>query len=72
MITRDEVIAALDRVLDPELHRSIVALGMVGSVEVDGARVAITIKLTVAGCPLKAEIQRLLDRGLRERAGVFV
>jgi NAD(P) transhydrogenase subunit alpha len=29
VITRDEVIAALDRVLDPELHRSIVALGMV-------------------------------------------
>ncbi|MFM9019139.1 MAG: iron-sulfur cluster assembly protein, partial [Actinomycetota bacterium] len=46
--TRDEVIAALDQVLDPELHRSIVALGMVGSVDVDGARVAITIKLTVA------------------------
>ena len=70
MITRDEVIAALDRVLDPELHRSIVALGMVGSVEVDGARVTITIKLTVAGCPLKAEIQRRVSEAVAALPGV--
>lgn len=70
MIERDEVIAALDRVLDPELHRSIVALGMVGSVDVDGARVAITIKLTVAGCPLKAEIQRRVSEAVAALPGV--
>lgn len=69
-VTRDQVIAALDRVLDPELHRSIVALGMVGSVEVDGARVAITIKLTVAGCPLKAEIQRRVSEAVAALPGV--
>jgi ATP-binding protein involved in chromosome partitioning len=70
VITRDEVIAALDRVLDPELHRSIVALGMVGSVEVEGSRVAITIKLTVAGCPLKAEIQRRVSEAVAVLPGV--
>ena len=70
MITRDEVIAALDRVLDPELHRSIVALGMVGTVEIDGSRVAITIKLTVAGCPLKAEIQRRVSEAVAVLPGV--
>ncbi|MGA0069442.1 MAG: P-loop NTPase, partial [Miltoncostaeaceae bacterium] len=69
-VTREQVIAALDRVLDPELHRSIVALGMVGSVEVDGARVAITIKLTVAGCPLKAEIQRRVSEAVAALPGV--
>jgi ATP-binding protein involved in chromosome partitioning len=57
-LTADRVIAALREVHDPELHRSIVALGMVGDVAVDGGRVVVTIKLTVAGCPLKAEIQR--------------
>ncbi|MGB1675739.1 MAG: metal-sulfur cluster assembly factor, partial [Miltoncostaeaceae bacterium] len=69
-VTRDDVIAALDRVLDPELHRSIVALGMVGAVEVDGPRVAITIKLTVAGCPLKAEIQRRVSEAVAALPGV--
>jgi ATP-binding protein involved in chromosome partitioning len=69
-VTRDQVIAALDQVMDPELHRSVVALGMVGSVEVEGARVAITIKLTVAGCPLKAEIQRRVSEAVAALPGV--
>ncbi|MSO44940.1 MAG: MRP family ATP-binding protein [Thermoleophilia bacterium] len=68
--TRDHVIAALGQVLDPELHRSIVALGMVGSVDVDGGRVTITIKLTVAGCPLKAEIQRRVSAAVAAIPGV--
>ncbi len=68
--SRDEVIAALDRVMDPELHRSIVALGMVGEVEVNGPEVRITIKLTVAGCPLKAEIQRRVSEVVASMPGV--
>ena len=52
--TRDAVLAALRDVHDPELHRSIVDLGMVGDVEVSEGRVVVAIRLTVAGCPLKA------------------
>ena len=69
-VTREQVITALDAVMDPELHRSVVALGMVGSVEVDGARVHVTIKLTVAGCPLKAEIQRRVSEAVAALPGV--
>ncbi len=50
-VTHDAVMRALGDVHDPELHRSIVALGMVGDVHVDGGRVGVAIKLTVAGCP---------------------
>lgn len=57
-LTPERVVDALRGVLDPELHRSIVDLGMVGDVTVDGGRVHVSIKLTVAGCPLKAEIQK--------------
>jgi ATP-binding protein involved in chromosome partitioning len=56
----------LSTVMDPELHRSIVALGMVGSVEVEGSRVTVVIKLTIAGCPLKAEIQRRVSDALTQ------
>ena len=59
--TRDLVLAALREVHDPELHRSIVDLGMVGGVEVRGDRVEVGIRLTIAGCPLKAEIQRRVE-----------
>ena len=54
---------------DPELHRSIVDLGMVGDVEVRDGRVAVAIRLTVAGCPLKAEIQRRVTEALGRSRG---
>jgi ATP-binding protein involved in chromosome partitioning len=69
-VTRDRVMDALAEVQDPELHRSIVALGMVGDVTVAGGRVAIAIKLTVAGCPLKAEIQRRVSDAVAALPGV--
>jgi ATP-binding protein involved in chromosome partitioning len=68
--TRERIMAALDEVTDPELHRSIVALGMVGDVEVRGADVRVLIKLTIAGCPLKAEIQRRVGEALGPLPGV--
>ena len=69
-LSRDGVIDALRGVLDPELHRSIVDLGMVGEVTVDAGRVQVSIKLTVAGCPLKAEIQRRVSDTLVAVPGV--
>ena len=68
--SRDDVVTALRAVLDPELHRSIVDLGMVGAVTVDAGRVTIGIKLTVAGCPLKAEIQRRVADAVTALPGV--
>ena len=58
MPTEAEIIEALRPVEDPELHRSIVDLGMVERVLIDGSTVAITVALTVAGCPLRNEIQQ--------------
>lgn len=54
--TNDQIIEALRPVQDPELHRSIVDLGMVKEIRIDGDRVAILVALTIAGCPLRSEI----------------
>ena len=51
--TTDQIIEALRPVEDPELHRSIVDLGMVRDVEVKGGVVSLTVVLTIAGCPLR-------------------
>ncbi|MGA1362714.1 MAG: P-loop NTPase [Ilumatobacteraceae bacterium] len=55
--TTDEIIEALRPVEDPELHRSIVDLGMVRDVAVTANGVSLTVVLTVPGCPLRNEIQ---------------
>jgi ATP-binding protein involved in chromosome partitioning len=53
----DALKTALALVIDPELRRNVIELGMVDSVDVDGARVHVTIRLTVPGCPLKSNIE---------------
>jgi Mrp family chromosome partitioning ATPase len=42
--------------MDPELHRSLIELGMVRQVEVTRGRVDITLALTTLACPLKDQI----------------
>jgi ATP-binding protein involved in chromosome partitioning len=53
----DALKTALALVIDPELRRNVVELGMVDSIDVDGAHVHVTIRLTVPGCPLKSNIE---------------
>jgi ATP-binding protein involved in chromosome partitioning len=57
-VSVDDVIEALRPVEDPELHRSIVDLDMVRDVRIiaEGS-VSLEVTLTVAGCPLRNEIQ---------------
>jgi ATP-binding protein involved in chromosome partitioning len=69
-VTEDQVLDALRPVQDPELHRSIVDLDMVRRIEIAGSRVGVTVALTVAGCPLRNEIQRRVDGALLALDGV--
>ena len=51
--------AVLGTVIDPELGADIVSLGMVPGVSVgDDGVVDVGIKLTIGGCPLRADIKR--------------
>ena len=70
-VSREQVIEALRPVQDPELHRSIVDLGMVRGIEsaADGS-VAIVVALTVPGCPLKSEIRNRVDAAVAPLDGV--
>ena len=50
---------ALSGVIDPEIHRPITELGMVGSVEVDAEGTAkVHVLLTIEGCPMRDRIER--------------
>ena len=69
-VTEAQVVEALRPVEDPELRQSIVELDMVRGVRVDGPKVDLTIALTVAGCPLRAEITDRVTTAVRGLEGV--
>jgi ATP-binding protein involved in chromosome partitioning len=56
LTTEAAVRKALEGVMDPELHKSLIELGMIRRVRIDGDRVDITLALTTLGCPLKEQI----------------
>ncbi len=67
----DEITDLLRNVIDPELGSDIVELGMARAVTVDPAgRVELTVALTTAGCPLRAQIQRDVRSRLESHPGV--
>jgi ATP-binding protein involved in chromosome partitioning len=68
----EQIVDALRPVRDPELNRSIVDLGMVKAVDVDAASgaVRVTVALTVAGCPLRAEITSRVQAAVGPLDGV--
>ena len=69
--TADEVMAVLAHVIDPELGADIVSLGMVPGVAVgDDGVVEVGIKLTIGGCPLRADIKREVTERIGLHPGV--
>ncbi|MCH9720177.1 MAG: Mrp/NBP35 family ATP-binding protein [Actinomycetia bacterium] len=69
-VDREAIMSALATVDDPEIRRPITDLGMVGSVDIDGGRVEVTVLLTVSGCPLKTEIIQRVTAAVSTVPGV--
>ena len=68
--TPDQITEALARVIDPELKKPVTELGMVRGVEIQGAHAAVTIALTVPGCPLKSSFEEQVRREVGALAGI--
>jgi ATP-binding protein involved in chromosome partitioning len=56
---------ALKKVMDPDLHRDLVTLGMVKDLRVEDGAVSLKIELTTPACPLKDTIRKDVDGALR-------
>src|SRR6266511_2954026 len=69
--TKEQVTEALKGVIDPELRRSIVDLGMVRSIEVgDGGEVDVVVSLTTPGCPIRSHFQQAVAENVGRLEGV--
>jgi ATP-binding protein involved in chromosome partitioning len=71
VIDTDEIRSALEVVIDPELHRSIVELDMVRSIDVSANGVVdVTVSLTTPGCPIKGHFQTAVAGAVSALEGV--
>jgi ATP-binding protein involved in chromosome partitioning len=68
--SREAILAALERVIDPELQRPVTELDMVRDIEVEDGVVSLTIVLTIAGCPLRDSFEKQVDQALTAVPGV--
>ncbi len=70
-VTKEQVTEALKAVIDPELRRSIVELGMVRSVEIaDTGQVDVVVSLTTPGCPIRSHFQQAVVQEVGRLGGV--
>ncbi len=70
MATEAQVRKALEGVMDPELHRSLIDLGMVRHVRITKGEVSVTLALTTLACPLKERIVGDVNAAVRALDGV--
>lgn len=71
MPTAEQITERLREVIDPELRRSIVDLGMVRSIDIkDDGRVEVVVSLTTPGCPIRNHFQQAVAQRVSELDGV--
>ncbi|MDQ3903380.1 MAG: Mrp/NBP35 family ATP-binding protein [Thermoproteota archaeon] len=58
MVTVDQVLSSLKNVVDPELHKDIVSMGMIKELSINDGKVAFTLELTTPACPFNSDIER--------------
>jgi ATP-binding protein involved in chromosome partitioning len=69
-LTREQILEALRPVQDPELHRSLVELGMIKDIAIEGANVRVQVELTTPACPLRERIRSDVEEALRGLPGI--
>ncbi len=57
-VSASQVLDALRPNIDPDFQKSIVDLGFIKDLKIDGGTVAFSIELTTPACPVKAEFER--------------
>ena len=58
MVTVDQVLTSLKKVIDPELHKDIVSMGMIKEMTINNDKISFTLELTTPACPFNSEIEQ--------------
>jgi ATP-binding protein involved in chromosome partitioning len=56
-VTEQDVLAALSTIIDPDLKRDVVTLGMIKDLAINDGKVSFTFELTTPSCPIKDQFE---------------
>jgi ATP-binding protein involved in chromosome partitioning len=74
LVSKEAVLDALRTIIDPDLHRDIVSLGMIKQLEIKpengGARVGFTFELTTPACPVRDRFKSQAEQAVSRVPGV--
>jgi len=73
-VTKEAVMDALRQIIDPDLHRDIVSLGMIKQLEIapknGGSQVSFTFELTTPACPVRDQFKSKAEEVVNAIPGV--
>ncbi len=69
-VTQEQVLAALSKVQEPELHRDLVTLNMIKDITINDNDVSFSVQLTTPACPLRGRIQNEAKSAVEQIPGV--
>jgi ATP-binding protein involved in chromosome partitioning len=70
IVSQDEILAALSKVQEPELHKDLVTLNMIRDLNIESGKVSFTVVLTTPACPLRSQIEREAKEAVASLPGV--
>ena len=71
MVSEDEILSALRKVMDPELNQDVVSLGMIKDVKVsEDGKVELTLELTTPACPMRNVLEKAVKDAVSSVPGV--
>jgi metal-sulfur cluster biosynthetic enzyme len=69
-LTEEDVLEALEEVIDPELGLDFVSLGLVYDVEIEGSEIFVTFTLTTPACPIGPQVSEQMKEFVGDLEGV--
>jgi len=70
MVGIDDVINKLSTVIDPDLNKDIVSMGMIKDVDLNSGNLKFTLELTTPACPFNEQIEEDVRKAIDELDGI--
>lgn len=70
MITSEQILDQLKKIIDPDFQKDIVSLGFVQNIKIEGSHVKFDIALTTPACPVKDQFKADAEKLVKQIPGV--